>query len=338
MSPIFLDVLLTVALMFVIGIPLIMKTIWLPGALQFEEVSDGALDERQQRFFGGTDEKIRDLGFRPLKTFRVKNMIGKNLLRVYTSSSDAARIWVGGLRVKGGVVNYTEIITKFQDGTRLNTSNSGTAPIFDPLPGDVKQRCPGVRDLAELKRRHDAKALQLASRGAAYFDDARFFEDYQDYHRRYVEHQGSRKLLRLDPGTGIYHATPKLGLRGIRNYLNPLAGNFTLPRFLLAVVFGTGLPLALLFVPFTAYFWIAARLRVSIISASVALTVVAFTLAGVAVGCLFGRKWFIWAFLLSLPPAYLMAQRGANPLLWCVWMAIVAHWAGRLLAARQRIV
>ncbi len=339
MSPLFQDLLLTVAIMLVVGIPLIMRNVWLPGTMQFEEVPEERLDERQRQFFSAADEKLGGIGFRPQKTFRVPNFPGKNLLRVYSSSGDPARIMVAALRVqRTGVVNYTEIVSKFQDGTRLHTNNSGTEPVFDPLPGDVKLRCPGVQDILQLKRRHDAKAAELTGRGIAYYQNDRIFEDQQEYHRRTIEHQRKRKLLRLDERTGIYRATPWMALRGIRNFLNPFGGNFTLARFLYGVAFGSALPLLRLYIPLNAFLWVTNHLRLSLPGTDLLLTFVAFTLSGVAVGYIFRRKCFIWAILLSLPAVYLMSRAGGNPLIWCVWMAAVAHWVARWRAVRESLV
>jgi hypothetical protein len=52
--------------------------------------------------------------------------------------------------------------------------------------------------VVELKVRHDAKAEEVAERGVVYREHERFFQGFQDYHRRFCKYQQSKGLLRFD--------------------------------------------------------------------------------------------------------------------------------------------
>ena len=331
--------LVAVVLMVVLGLPAITGKISLPGQLKFLEVPLDKLTAPQAEYFRQFDEKLNEIGYHPYNTFRVVNLSGVNLNRVYASSSDPARILVTLLTSTGGTSaqNYTEIITRFQDGTILSTKNSSVSSVFAAMPKKVSQVFPSLQDLLELKRRHDAKAQGLILRNPLYRNVSTFFDDFQGYHRRFCEYQQGKRLLRLDPRTGVYRATVWLGLRGIQNFLNPLADNFTLPRFALGLLAGALPPLVILVKPAFLLGIIQSRLGIDLALATLLLLGIAYALAGSVVGYIFTRKSFIWAFLLGYLPIHFLALPAGNRISWAFWMACVAHAVSNFRLARKRL-
>lgn len=329
-----------VVAMLVIGLPLIVSRSSLPAQLQFEKITQDRLTPKQTEYFDGADAKLGPLGYHPLTTFRVVNLSGANLSRVYTSSSDPARILVALMSAPRGKMghNYAENLTRYRDGAILTTKNSNLSTVFATMPGQIVQSFPGVEDLLELKRRHDAKAATLVSHGPLQRDDKTFFDDFRDYHKRFCDYQQSKKLLRFDERARIYRGTLRMALRGTANFLNPLADNFTVSRFAMGLLFGTVLPLIALYQPALLVRWLQPRMGLDPVMALTLLLGVAFTCAGVVVGSVFRQKSLIWAFLLGYVPIKLLGPAAGVGLGPCLWMALVAESVARWRMRREKLV
>jgi len=331
--------LLVVILMLVLGLPRITRTISLPVQLQFVELPAQNLLAAQAEYFRQFDEKLNEIGYHAFTTFRVTNLAGANLNRVYTSTSDAARIMVTLLTSmqRTSAQNYVEVITRFQDGTILSSKNSSVSSVFADMPKKISQVFPGIQDVLELKRQHDARAVQLVDRQPLYRGPQTFLSDFQEYHQRFCEYQQSKSLLKLDRAAGVYRVTAWTGLRGIVNFLNPFADNFTLLRLVLGLFAGALPVLLVLIKPAPLLYFIQSRLRIDAAMATLLLLAIANTGAGMALGFLFGRKSFIWAFLLGYLPARFIHLPVPYRVFWGLWMAFVAHTVARWLIARKRL-
>jgi hypothetical protein len=332
--------LIVVILMLVLGLPLVTSRVCLPVKIQFEEVPPQKWTPGQAVFFQEADAKLSPQGFHPFATFRMANLPGTNLNRAYGNSSDPARILLTLMAGPGGQItnNYTEIISKYQDGTILSTKNSNVSAMFDEMPGRVAQTFPAIRDLEELKRCHDSKAATLVTRGPSYRDEAKFFDEFQDYHRRFCEFQQSHGLVKFDQKAGVYRPTVWMGFRGIRNFLNPLADNFTWPRFAAVVLFATVLPVVVIWWSASIMDWLRSRTGLDPTDAYLVALGLAFTLAGGVVGYVFKHKSFVWALLLGYIPSRLLGATVHGQVFYCVWMAFVAEFLGRWRTQRERLV
>jgi hypothetical protein len=332
--------LITVIALLVIGLPRIASQISLPAQLQFQEVPPDELTPRQAKHFDEADEKLKPLGYHPLSTFRAVNLKGANLNRAYTSTVDPARIMVTLLSSPQGKAahNYAEIISRYRDGVILSTKNSGVSSVFATMPERIAKTYPGIDDLAELKARHDTHAASLITHGPLHRDPKTFFADFNDYHKRFCEYQQSKGLLRYDQRAGVYRTTPLTGLRGIRNFLNPLADNFTLLRFALGVLLGAAPPVLVIYqLPgLVDWFRSASGLDPTLIVSL--LLAATFTLGGLTVGYLFKQKSFIWAFLLGYIPTKLLRPASGLELWFCAWMALVAHYVAHWRMRREKLV
>jgi hypothetical protein len=318
----------------VFGIPLIRFGVHLPSELDIAVVPDGDLSPAQARYFDRIDAAVRALGYAPALNFTVLNFQGATLSRVYNGAYDAAVLGAHVMRGHAAfdetqvtAQNYQEWITKYDDGTTLTTRNAELGELFDRMPHQVLQDAVG-RNVTALKAIHDRKAAELMPRGPRHVAAAQAIEEFRDYHRRWCAYQVGRGLLVADTTGEKYHPTVHTASRGIFNFLNPLADNFTLPRFLAGVVAGAGLPIAaalatdLGFVPGPP--WIAPA--------------VAATLAGAVVGVLFTGKSFVWSLLLGYLPLRLLGEEPVPQLMLALWMGAVSETVGRWRDRRRLLV
>ena len=326
----------TIAIMLVIGLPLIRSTTRLPRVLQFATVEPTALTAPQAEFFRQHDEKLGAMGYYPGPIYSVPNLSGRNLSRVYFNSSEATFANVATLTSAKGQrgLSYVEFITRYQDGSSLTTKNADISTVFPLMPGRVSQNFPGVTDLAELKRRHEARRASLTGSGEVFVNEKDFFTRFQDAHQKWADYQVQRGVLRSDPAVG-YRGTLLLGLRGVRNYLNPFADNFTFPRFAAGVICGLGLPLLAILNPgniLQAIQWQGSTPA----QTHLLVLLVAYVLAGAVVGYLFTGKSFIWAFLLGYV-SWLVFPQHTN-VAYVLVMTVVAHQVAVWRFRRQRLV
>lgn len=311
----------------------------MPRDLQFEEVPQEQLTPAQAGFLNSYDEKLAALQFGTFKTFRVSNMIGHNLIRIYLNSADPAKCAVTAVASKNKslFVSYVEFATRYGDGTRLVINNNRSSGIFDQMPGITTIRYTGLTDVAELKRRHDREAEKFRERGIVFYSPDNYFDDFRDYHRKYVEYQASKGPLRWDPNGGVYRATSWTALRGIRNFLNPLADrNFSLLRFVMGILVGAGLPVLVGAEDLPIRLWLMNHAGAAGPMAGLWLPLIVYGIAGLAVGILFSRRTFVWALLLGVVPSHFVlgfAETGS-----CVWMATIADLPGRAHNRRKNIL
>lgn len=330
--------LVTVGIIFLVGIPAITRTVWLPRNLQCEVVPPDKLTPRQATFFNSYDKKMAEIAYFPLSTFRVINLKGSNLNRAYTSSSDPARCLVTMMSIGNSFTSCLEIVTRYADGTRLSTKNTQLSSVLATMPNRIVQQFPGIQDVAELKRRHDRKGETLLSRSPEFRPQSAYFSDLDEYHQQFCQYQESNHLLRFDTAAGLYRATYRTGLCGALNFINPLADNFTVPRFILGALLGAAIPLIAATEHARILSWLSTFGTTNLALVGGLLTPLACTVAAIAIGCIFTNKVFIWALVLGLLPAKLLALTTGLSLGSGLYMAFVAHWTARFCISRRKLV
>jgi hypothetical protein len=334
------------ALSLLVGVPLIRFGVWLPREVETQTLPDAALSDAQRAYYQPLDLALQASGFSPRLNFAVLNFPGPTLSRVYMADHDHAVLGAHLMRSRGAFDagrptshNYLEWITKYQDGTTLYTRNAQLGNVFDRMPEQLIRECPGLADPAALKAVHDAKAQQLLQRGPLWAHGRDVLVDFRDFHRRFCDYQSARGLLVAGPGER-WHPTLRTALRGVWNFFNPFADNFTPLRFVVIVLVGAGLPAlaAWLTTPEAAYrppgvpVWnVSAPLRLAVLAA-------AYTIAGAAVGWIFGLKTFIWATLLGYLPLRVLTPHPGIDLLLALWMAIVAERVAAIRSRREMLV
>jgi hypothetical protein len=340
---------IAVAAFFVVGLPVITRKVSVPTRVEFEEVPDHDLTPAQSQYFAGLDPKLFDLGYRPTTNRRPTNMQGRALIRSYFSDIDPAIVMMNLLtsEVEGSPeqpMNYLEIVTRYGDGTILSTRNAEISEVLEPVPGHLIQEKRGLREPEPLKTAHDRKATELLVHGPMYSRPEDFEPVFHEFHERWCRHQIERGLLvPRDDDPERLRPTVKAGLRGIANYLNPLADNFTLPRFLIALVVGLVLPvLTILWLTGPGAFVItrlASATGFAPLTCVIACLAVLLSLVGVIVGLLFATKAFIWCFLLTYVILRLIGPTGVGAtFILSLWTGIVADWAAKHRQGRQKLV
>jgi len=326
-----------------VGVPLIRATVHLPARLETELVPEEALDPRQRGHFQALDAALAGAQYRPLLTCRAPNLQGANLMRIYGSDVEPAVIGAAVLRSKETAAghlaqSYLEIITELEDGQRVYTRNPQTADLFDVPPGRQIEDLPGVSDPLKLLARHRLRVTQVKRSSARYHHGRDLLAEWREDHERFCRFQVERGLLRPDPSGERYRATTRLALRGVFSFFNPLADNFTLPRFAAGLLLGMALP-ALTIVatagPAEALphglQWLqplAGRIALSE-PARLAAVGGAFALAGAAVGFVFTSKALVWGLLLGyLPLRLLDTGLGA----WSWGFVLLMGWAADSVA------
>jgi hypothetical protein len=321
----------SVALAFLVGVPAIRFGLWLPRDLQFERVPDDRLTAAQRAHFERLDRSLAPLAYFPRFNFAT-NLQGATLSRVYLCDHDSALLGAHCLRGANLIdesepsgTNYLEWITRYEDGTTLMTQNAELSEVFERMPHQVKQKFVGVRDPTALKLRHDRRAAELLSRQPRNPHRGDMLAEYHDHHVRFADFQVSRGLLLPVGPDGRHRLAMKTALRGVLNFLNPLADNFTVLRFAIGVVFGAGLPL------------LVTWLQVDGLARWTALGI-AYGLAGAVVGYVFNAKQMVWAALLGYVPLRLLEASAGPAALAALWMAGVAELVARFRQRRELLV
>jgi hypothetical protein len=330
-----------------VAVPAIVRGSFLPRDLEVEVVPDEALSESQHRYFQRLDAHLAALGYSPVSNFVATNLQGDNLTRYYRSDHDPAILGASCLRGVNfvdenarGAVNYGEWITKYEDGSSLNTLNSPVSDLFDLMPHQIRQRFPGLTDLAQLKGRHDRKAALLLPRHPRFAHGRDIVAEWETFHRDWCEFQASRGLLRHEPEAGGYRVAPRAAWRGVLNFLNPLADNFSLPRFLAGVVLGAGLPIVTLLLlrdPAVLTF-LSNRFGSASAFLPLGLSLVAFALAGAVVGWVFEGKCFVWSLVLGYVPLRIVGSALGMGIVLCLVMGFVADRVSWIRSRRNALV
>jgi len=317
-----------------ISVPLVLSKVRLPRHLQLELLSDNQLTPKQREFFATYDFKLKPMGYEPFITYRMSNIPGsKNLLRTYLSSVEPTRCTVQVSAAGDGPVQFSQVhfVTEFADKSRTFTTNRLNSETFDPDPGKFVLECRGLTDLAELKRRHEQFTEPYRARGPVFVDKNNFVALVKEQYEREVAHQVKRKLLRLDAVKDEYRVTVKWALRVQKNMFNPFADNFTLTK-LAGALAAASLPVLVSLQQTQLHG--SAQIDLGCIS----VLTLAYVVAGVAAGLLFGHKSFIWAFLLAYIPTLLFPSATSHTVGMSLLMAWVADLTFRMHGRRKRLV
>ena len=329
----------TIAITALIAVPRIVKKHYMPRDLKFEEVPDATLDSAQAQFFTKSDERMAEIGYRPFSTFRVTNLMGRNLSRGYMNPTEPTFGLVCAITGPKGLQSssFCEFITRFTDGTRFTTRNTEHSSLFDKMSSDVVQDCRGMKDPVALKQRHDKKLASLNNSGAEFVDPAKFFSRYQAKHLEWCQYQESRNLLNWEPATNQFRLTTWTALRGVRNYFNPLGSQFTVQRFLLGLLLGAGIPSVVLWNPEWTLNMLGRLSFVDPMRTGLIVFPLAFILGGAAIGAIYRSKSFVWGFVLSCLPALLNPVFASASLTLGLLMGFSAKLAGQFAMTRGRI-
>lgn len=336
--------LLTKAWVLARGVPTLRLRPPVPAEIELRAFRDTELTEKQRSFFLPFDQKLESLGYHPFCTYTATNTAGKGLARNYFNPLDSANCNVLVVEVETvvqgkkhfGQASSVNFVTRFADGRRCGTGNSGQMKLFDLPPGWKAQRCRNVTDLAELKRRHDRLVSGMGVPNSPIADEAAMLENARDYHRAYFGHQVSAGLYTVDPGGTTLRPTDRFLWRAIFRHYNPFVHPFRADSFLPAALLGAGLPLAASRGAEQLSSMLATQLHIPTDPLSTLVATTGVVLGGVAAGWFLKRQTILWTFLLTYIPLCLFGHTPPEPLF--VYAAsILSHYV-RQFRVRRRLM
>jgi hypothetical protein len=285
----------------------------IPSRFEFEELSENQLTSAQLDYLKPFDLELARLNYRPLCTFRAKNY-GTNLLRRYINSADAASCALTVVEVKvnvNGVAavrnsSHIEFATRLKNGDLFITRNMTQKSLFDQPSYRITQDFPNVTDVAELKKRHDARAQSLGEPNFPPQDFVSVREELNSEHDRYSKFQLERGVYQLAPAGNAYLVTDKVFNRGIRNHFLPFGRRISLSHAIFSALIGAVLPLLgiLKFAP-----WLASQStnpsngQIPVAALGILF---AYCLAGAVIGYVCEYQKFTWLMLVTYVPAHLV--------------------------------
>ncbi|MCP4895692.1 MAG: hypothetical protein GY906_01855, partial [bacterium] len=190
MTPDLILFLSIIALFFILGLPLIIKKVWLPVVLEIEDYEESDFTDRQRIYFDDLDAEMVALYFRSARTYSVTNLQGPNLVRTYLSDSDPALVHAMALRSEAGAVetnalNYIEVATRFSDGTSISTRNGDMSSVFSEPPHNTVVIRRLLRNATDLKADHDRRVSKVQERGPLFMGADKLFDAIQEHHERW---------------------------------------------------------------------------------------------------------------------------------------------------------
>lgn len=322
-----------VLMLLVFGIPRITSRVKLPREFQWRELADQELSQDARMIFLAAEPKASGLFFILNKTFTMLNVPYKNEIRLYFNSQDATGLLVSVFHTSQRTMSVCEFTTRFEDGTELDTSNSNLSGVFTKPDWMKVERHPGM-DIPKLYEAHQKRVEEMKSRGIAPRQQAldKLMDEIKQSQDRQIEFQASNGILKPGKDAGAYQLTSKVAFRGVGNYLNPFAHDFTMRRMLVGGAVGVGLAFAAILL--ANYFNAEARLKellpmLSPGKIAFLCYVPGFLLAGIAAGWQFPQKGFLWGFLISIPAVFLLPA-GTTPLMFSLVSAFSGYVADTL--------
>ncbi len=328
------------------GLPQLRQSVpGIPIHYQIEEVSSAALSPQQAAFYEPFDQKLAALSYWPLCTYRISNY-GHNLMRVYLNPAETSRcvvmiveqkLKVGSMRPVGSS-SLMSFHTWFTDNTLLTTRNMQLKSVLDCPPYQTVQECPYIKEPAEMKRKHDARAALLGCPVAPPSSAQAVFEQVHSEHDRFCDYQLAQGVFKPGPDGKTYVMTDKPYWRGIRNHLNPFVHRFYALRFLPAALLAMMLPVlgALSWAPTMASAARGIGFPPDLAAETVMLAT--YMVAGAVIGYALEHATFVWVFLLTYIPVRIFAEMGLGPLPYSAFAGLVAYSVEQAKKRRRSVL
>ena len=316
-----------------------------PVKYEIEEVVSSALSERQPGTFAPYDQKLAAMNYWPVCTYRVTNY-GHNLMRTYINPSETSRCVVMLVELKLNVGNKQPVSstctlsfhTWFSNDTLLTTRNMQLKNILDRPPYQTVQECPQIKDPAEMKKVHDARAAKMGCPVPPPSTVQQVFKEINQEHDRFCEYQLAQGTFRMNPDGRSYALADKAHWRGIHNNLNPFVHRFSAWRFLPAAFVAIILPVfgALKLGPEAA----AAAQSIGFPPASAlqAVMLACYMVAGAVIGLALDHAAFVWVFLLTYIPLRIIAPTSLGPIPYSAFAGTVAYSIAQARKRRRAVL
>jgi len=315
-----------------------------PVKYEIEEVPAPALSDGQAACFAPYDEKLREMGYWPVCTYRIANY-GHNLMRTYVNPGETSRCVVMIVEIKvevGGMQPVSSSCTmsfntRFADDRILTTRNMKLKSILDCPSYQTVQECPYITEPAEMKRVHDAKAAKMGCPVAPASSMDRVFKELHEEHARFCDYQMAQGTFQMNPDGTSYALADKVHWRGIRNHFNPFVHRFYALRFLPAALLAVVLPVLAVLKLGPAAAAAAQNIGFSPYTAAEAMILASYMVAGAVIGFMLENATFIWVFLLTYIPVRVIGATALGPMPYSAFAGLVAHAVAQA-KKRRRVV
>lgn len=317
----------------------------IPARFDRQVLDESSFSEQQKKYFAPFDAQLAALNYRPLCTFRVANY-GSNLLREYLNPGDPARCTLTIVEVQTNVqglqtAKHSSMVcfsTRFASGKELATRNMELKSVMDSPEYRVVQDCPNVTDIAELKKRHDARSGDLGTPVSPPLDIPHLFSAYEEENQRHFAYQVERGILRLSPQGDSYVVTDKAFNRGIRNFFNPFARRLTLKNALLSLLVGAVVPMyGILKLAPAVTERLGSDPTVGMGPAGLTIAI-CYGITGVILGLFSEVQSFFWVVLITYIPAHLIAGPALSRFPYSTLAFFVSYFVCRAKQKRQLVL
>ena len=317
----------------------------IPARYDRQVVEESSLSEQQKKYVAPFDAQLAALNYRPMCTFRVANY-GTNLLREYSNPADPAHCTLTVVEIRTDVkglkaaknTSLVSFTTRFSTGRELATRNMEMKSVMDSPEYRVVQDCHNVTNMAELKKRHDARAASFGTPVSPPRDIPSLFAAYDIENQRHHAHQVERGLLRYNPQTDAYEATDKMFNRGIRNFFNPFARRLTLTNALLSLLVAAVVPLYGILKLGPAVSAQMASEPAAGIGSSALVIAACYAITGVFLGLFSEVQAFFWVVLMTYVPAHLVAGSSLGIFPYSTLAFFVSYFVRRAKEKRQLVL
>src|SRR5215472_2141632 len=311
----------------------------IPLKFDFVEIPAEKLTQAQKDYLKPIDDQLAALNYFPLATFRVRNYnTGSNLLRRYSNPADpvSCALTVVEVKVKVGEVEgvrnswNVEFVSRYPDDQRLVTRNSSLKSLFDQPPWRTTQHYPNVTDLAELKRKHDARAREMGIPVPPPLETSKVFEELQAEHERYSSFLVERGIYKIAPEGNAYAVSEKVHLRALRNHYLPFGRRLSYSKLLFSALVGAVFPLfgILKLSPMLA--GLHTGLPFLELSAARWAIIASYVAAGIVIGYVCEGQKLTWIYIVTYIPAHLVAGWTFGILPYSALAHLVNYYVGQL--------
>lgn len=317
----------------------------IPAHYDRQVVEESSLSEPQKKYFAPFDAQLAALNYRPMCTFRVANY-GTNLLREYSNPADPAHCTLTVVEVQTDVkglrsaknTSLVSFTTRFSTGKELATRNMELKSVMDSPEYRVIQDCPNITNLAELKKRHDARAASFGTPVSPPQDTASLFAAYEIENQRHFAHQVERGLLRHNLQTDAYELTDKAFNRGIRNFFNPFARRLTLSNALFSLLVAAVIPLyGIVKLGPAVSAQVASEAGAGIGPSALAIAA-CYAITGVILGLFSEVQAFVWVVLMTYVPAHLVGGSSLGIFPYSTLAFFVSYFVRRAKEKRRLVL
>ncbi len=324
-----------------IGLPTIRNTVTLPAELDMEEIPRSRLAKALAEHFQALDQELQLLGFTPLTTFRVTNLGSDNMLRLYLHAEGhtyALGTCLAANTPDGRIgQNYLEFIDEYTDGGSLTSRNADIDSLFVADPKKPVRGYP-YESPSGLWNRHREESLKNGKETRIWKTREEIIEQGRESHREMCRYQVERGRLEFDPLTNRFRATYRLAFAGVLNFINPLADNFSVTRFLLTIVVAGA-------VPILGVHGLSELLSKQSLSEKEVVSllflgrILMHGLSGAVVGWAFPGKAFIWGFLTAYVPLLVFpAFQSEGSFLFSILSAFTANRVSSMVLSRRALL